>query len=317
MGADKLHFFEAAVGLHSRKEERSVPKKARKEILAMVRKEGEQLRSDVVAQHSAAGIEGFREAVREGVLEVHTFGQTSVEALLEGHFRGGGDWSRGADIADVLAEFLELAEGAVRDGKTYPLLDVPTAECVAAAEGTGFIPVSAEAASRGRHSGLAGDLLRRLPLFELATVREVLNIRRDLRLPLLGFRRAVADFAREVRSAAWQEGFAEEADALFREKVEPEVESIEHAVRENSSYAEIGRRALRHGGIGVAGGVVGGFLASASSLADVSAAALVGGAGGPLVKALLDKHQRTRELEDNQVFFYYAAGQALGGARAG
>jgi len=217
----------------------------------------------------------------------------------------------------VLAEFLELAEGAVRDGKTYPLLDVPTAECVAAAEGTGFIPVSAEAASRGRHSGLAGDLLRRLPLFELATVREVLDIRRDLRLPLLGFRRAVADFAREVRSAAWQEGFAEEADALFREKVEPEVESIEHAVRENSSYAEIGRRALRHGGIGVAGGVVGGFLASASSLADVSAAALVGGAGGPLVKALLDKHQRTRELEDNQVFFYYAAGQALGGRRAG
>jgi hypothetical protein len=51
---------------------------------------------------------------------------------------------------------------------------------------------------------------------------------------------AVRDFAQEVRSAAWHEGFAEEAEALFREKVEPEVEKIEHAVEENSSYAEIG-----------------------------------------------------------------------------
>ncbi len=70
---------------------------------------------------------------------------------------------------------------------------------------------------------------------------------------------------------------------------------------------------LRHGGGGLRSGVVGGFLASASSLADVSAAALIGGVGAPMAKALLDKHQRLRELKENQIFFYYAAGEALGG----
>jgi hypothetical protein len=104
----------------------------------MVRKEGEHLGSGVVAQHSAAGIEGFREAVREGLLEVHTFGQTSVEA----HFRGGGDRLRHANIADVLAAFVKLVEGAVGNGKRYSLLDA--------------------------HRRPA---LGRLPLFEPATVR--------------------------------------------------------------------------------------------------------------------------------------------------
>ena len=140
-------------------------------------------------------------------------------------------------------------------------------------------------------------------------------MRRDLRLPLLGFRQAVAAFAREVRSAAWHEGFEEEAEALFREKVEPEMEKIAHAIRENSSYAELGRKVLRHGGTGLMGGIVGGFLASASSLPDVSVAALMGGVGAPMVKALLDKRQRLRELEENQLYFYYAAGEALGGGR--
>jgi hypothetical protein len=315
MSTDEVRFFEAAVGMRSRKEERAISKRARKEILGMVRKEGEELRRDVLKQHRAAGIEGFREAVREGVLEVHTFGQTSVESLVEAHLKGDGDWLNGVDIADVLFEFLEQASEAVQAGNTYPLLDAPTAEFVAAVEGTGFAEVSASAADRGRYSGLAGDLLRRLPLFELASIDEVLDIRRDLRVPLLGFRQAVAAFAREVRSAAWEQGFAEEAEALFREKVEPEVEKIEYAVKENSSYAELGRRALRHGWTGVAGGVVGGFLASASSLTTVSSAALLGGVGGPLIQTLLDKHQRLRELKENQLYFYYATGEALGGGR--
>jgi integrase len=63
------------------------------------------------------------------------------------------------------------------------------------------------------------------------------------------------------------------------------VEKIEHAVKENASYAELGRRAIRHGATGLAGGVVGGFLASASSLTEVSSAALLGGAGGPLIRS--------------------------------
>src|SRR3712207_8968862 len=45
----------------------------------------------VVEQHQAAGIDGFREAVSTGVLEIHPFRQTTAEDLVEATLRGGGN----------------------------------------------------------------------------------------------------------------------------------------------------------------------------------------------------------------------------------
>jgi hypothetical protein len=87
----------------------------------------------------------------------------------------------------------------VEDGFTYPLFD-----------------------------DLTGDLLRRLPTVEEATLAKILDGRRGLEGPLRGVRVVVAGFSGEVSSAAWEPGLAEEANALFREKVESAVERIEH-----------------------------------------------------------------------------------------
>lgn len=76
---------------------------------------------------------------------------------------------------------------------------------------------------------------------------DVLAIRRELEGPLRGFRLAVSGFSREIRSAAWEPGFPEEADALFRERVEQEVGRIEEAVWENGSLREFAWRTARHG----------------------------------------------------------------------
>jgi len=76
--------------------------------------------------------------------------------------------------------------------------------------------VSEAAAHRGRHGGPAGDLLRRLPTFEEATLAEILDVRRGLEGPLRGVRVVVAGFSREVCSAAWEPSLAEEAHAFFR-----------------------------------------------------------------------------------------------------
>lgn len=57
---------------------------------------------------------------------------------------------------------------------------------------------SPSAVHRGRHGGLAGDLLGRLPLFEAATIIEVLDVRRALEGNLRGVRSAVSGFSREI-----------------------------------------------------------------------------------------------------------------------
>jgi hypothetical protein len=116
-------------------------------------------------------------------------------------------------------------DGAVEDGFTYPLVDDLTGDFVDEAAAYGLVMVSEAAAHRGRHGGPAGDLLRRLPTFEETTLAEILDVRRGLEGPL---RVVVAGFSREVSSAAWDPGLVAEANPLFREKVESEVERIEH-----------------------------------------------------------------------------------------
>jgi hypothetical protein len=260
----------------------------------------------VLEQHQAAGIEGFREAVGSGVLEIHPFRQTSAEAVIEAMIRGRGNLLYGIDLAHMLEEYIEQASGALENSATYPLFDDLTGDFVAEAIRAGLISASEASTARGRYSGISADLLQRLPMFETATLSDVLAIGRELEIPLRGFRLAVADFAREIRSAAWEPGFPDEADALFREKVEPAVETIEHDIRENRSLEEFAWRTARYGaGPGVIGAVVG-------SMADLTQLAGVAfGVGSGVVKALAERRDKARKIHGNQLYFYYRAGKAL------
>lgn len=98
----------------------------------------------------------------------------------------------------------------------------------------------------------------------------MLDVRHSLEGHLRGFRSAVSGFAREIQSVAWEPGFAGEADVLFREKVEYEVQGIEEAVRENRSYAILGERELWHGVTSATVGATGAVIGSAYDLAPLS-----------------------------------------------
>jgi hypothetical protein len=114
MSPQEISFFEAAVGLRGRNEKRRIKKKTLNQILGMVDEQREELEAMVVERHKAAGIEGFRQAVRSNVLEVHPFRQTSAEALIEAMIRGQGNLLHGVDLADLLEEFLDQAMGRSR-----------------------------------------------------------------------------------------------------------------------------------------------------------------------------------------------------------
>ena len=309
MSPQEIHFFEAVVGLRSREEKRRINKRTRKEILGMVEKERDELEATVLEQHKAAGIEGFREAVRSGLLEVHPFRQTSAAAVVEATIRGGGDLLRGFDLVDLLGEFLDQAMGAVTDPATYPLFDDLTGDFIGEAVSHGLLTATEAGTARGRYGRISGDLLKRLPMFEEASLSDVLAIRRELEGPLRGFRLAIRGFSREIQSAAWEPDFTEEADALFREKVKPEVEGIEEAVRANG-YGSVAWGTARHGATPATFGAVIGTASDLPTLAGAAAGALpILGAAG--IKALLDRNDKLKVIRENQLYFYHRAGEKL------
>jgi hypothetical protein len=137
-----------------------------------------------------AGADGIVEALDTGLLDLHHFEAGGVE-------RFGGltpeDQERRQEelIDDLFWEFFDLIADAVADGATHPLFDEVSGDLLRTGVDAGMVSPSESAVARGRHSALASDLLQRLPLFEKATVQEILDIRRELEDPLVRFRSAV------------------------------------------------------------------------------------------------------------------------------
>jgi hypothetical protein len=250
------------------------------------------------------GAVAFKVALRSGLVEVRPFAVTTPEELL----RMGLDTDSRSTASysdEAYEEYRRTILKAVGDDKTYPLFDDLTGgDIVSKAVRQGVIRPSSADKRRGKHGGLSGDLLRRLPMFEKATVSEVLEIRNELSEHLGAFRDAVATSAATIEAAPWAvDDFAAEADLVFRENVAPAVERIEQRVEEDLGLREL---SLRYGPplfSGAAG--MGVFLAGQWALGSLAALA----AGLSTVAA--SRSQRNK-VESQRLYFYYRAGKRLG-----
>jgi hypothetical protein len=247
-----------------------------------------------------AGGNGIIRAVESGLLEVHTFDDTLRRATDRGEHR------------DFVLEYVKVVGESVSDVHTYPLFDEDTSEIIRESIKAGVMPVSEAAVSRAKESGLASDILARLPLFERATVREILDIRDDLERPLRRFRSAIIKFSSAVQSAAWDQDFVSDADQIFRREVEPAVQEIEEEIRANSFMAELARKAVDVQVV-VSGGTALALAVTTLGLDAIASLAVGGAVGG--FKAAYDAYRewdkRNREVEQNQLFFYYKAGHLM------
>jgi hypothetical protein len=247
-----------------------------------------------------AGGDGIIRAVESGLLEVHTFDDTLRRATDAGEHR------------DFVLEYVKVVGESVSDVHTYPLFDEDTSEIIRESIKAGILPVSEAAVSRAKESGLASDMLGRLPLFERATVREILDIRDELERPLRRFRSAIIEFSSGVQSAAWDQDFVSDADQIFRREVEPAILDLEEEIRANSLIGELARKALDVQVV-VSGGSALALAVTTLGLDAIAALAVGGAVGGgkAVYDAYTEWNKRNRETEKNQLFFYYKAGQLL------
>jgi hypothetical protein len=254
------------------------------------------------------GAEDFRVAQRSGLLDLRPFAATSPDALLEMSMSEGTSGTE--PYADqAYDEYRRTILEAVGDGDTYPLFDDLTGgDVVARAVRQGVIRPSPGAKRRGKHGGLSGDLLQRLPMFEKASVSEVLDVREELYEYLGAFREAVASSAATIESASWDVSrFAEEAELVFRENVAPAVDRIEERVKADRSLKELSYRY----GPSLLGGAssMGALLAGGPALAALAALTAGLSAG---VQAVAARRSQRKDLEGQQLYFYYRARRKLG-----
>jgi hypothetical protein len=242
-------------------------------------------------QAEEMGLPYLLRAMDKGLVEVHVF-------------------KHQGDSEQLIQEYLGTLLGMLSDPSSYPLFDEAAGNLVRLSIQEGHATVTDPQAARGKHSGLAADLLGRLPDFSDATMDEVLDIRDRLDPYLRKFRGALSRFSEKIKGAAWDEDFLMEAEAIYHGEVAPAVQAIEEAAAENSILAAVGRGIAKPGEILKAGGVLGFVLAQSGVVPQLAAAGIGGGFG--LTHAILsDLQERNCAIEGNELFFYYKAGRLL------
>ena len=93
----------------------------------------------------------------------------------------------------------------------------------------------------------ASALMGRLPTFPLATVDEVLDIRKDLAPSLTRFRGAMVTIAKGFASSAWESDFEDEVHDAWVETVAPAIEQIGASVQQNHSLLSFAADVVRAG----------------------------------------------------------------------
>ncbi len=243
-----------------------------------------------------AGIQDLNRAIEAGLLELHTF-------------RSADTW----DTNGLVQEYVEVLRDTLSSGATYPLFDDQTGNLVKTGLKTGRINVSQPGIVRGKQSGLAARLLERLPLFDQATVNEILDIRRELETPLTRFRSSIIRFSDSIRTAAWDEDFSFEAEQVFQRDVEPAVLDLEEAVKTNRYLSVLLRKVVDRPLTIPSASALGILMSKLSDLPDIASQAfgLASASGLLAYDAYKDWLNDRRKIEENQLYFYYKAGTRL------
>jgi hypothetical protein len=150
--------------------------------------------------------------------------------------------------------------------------------------------------------------LGRLPAFPKASISEILDIRNELQAPLVRFRAGMAELGKVIESAAFDEGFAEQLDELYRAKVEPAILEIEEQVRTNTYLRVLVGEAIGDSKTLLAG-LIGFGIAEATDIPHLIVAGTA--ASQAILKSTWTKHQNARKISEKELYFLYRTEQLL------
>ena len=236
-----------------------------------------ELKSKLEEVKPKTGINKLELAIKSGILDVYTFGKSKIPE------------------------------------ETYPLLDEDILNLVKAERKDKKLNILDVDSEKIKQIGFVFDIFQRLPNFENATIDEILDIRKTLGKPLIRFRSAIIGMSDCIRYKPWDEGFYYDIEKLFYQRIEPEMLEIEEECKSNKYLAKLLNIIVKRPWEIPAGGIGGVIISKLAEVSNIPATAvgLAIGAGSVAYNALYEWKEKTKEIETNQMFFYYKTGKML------
>jgi hypothetical protein len=183
----------------------------------------EMMRERMDQMVTTSGANELVPAMERGLLEVDVLLSSEEDFSLE----------------QIIKEFLDRLAKSLTSDVAYPLFDDQAGSLVEAHVAEGLIVPTESADARGRQVGAAAAFMSRLPAFPGASVSEVLDIRDELRAPLVRFRAGVTETTHSLAARSYEGEFAGKVEQIYVEKVGPALLEIGEAVQANRYLREL------------------------------------------------------------------------------
>lgn len=257
-----------------------------------------EIRPQIERQLADVGYKQIRKAINEGLL---TIAQLTDDKTLLRPWRD----------EELIQKYMDHLQKIMQKPGSYPLLDSFSVDVVRALVQDGRLPQSVIASKHGKQVGLASQLMRSAaPTFPKADVYDVIDIRKELRSPLIRFRSATTRLGELVESPVFGDEFEAEVNDLIIREIDPAILEIEEATQNNkylkrlkyevmSSTATLATPGLS---IGVAAATDLPLLLSAAASA-ISGIAFSARAAHIALSTLKDKWEANEQIQHRDMYF--------------
>ena len=150
----------------------------------------------------------------------------------------------GFSVDELTGGYFGNLLGTIKHGKSYPLFDNISSEIVGTVINSKIIDFSKTDKEIIRHAGIANNILSTLPTLEKATVDEILDFKKEMKIPLENFRTAIYNFSERITSMPWDDDFQYECIKLYDTEVIPKVNELNELSSNTSVLKNFGNRVL-------------------------------------------------------------------------
>lgn len=179
---------------------------------------------------------------------LHQKGTKDIQNLIEREIISVFDYSYSEFSTDGLAgSYFANLLAIMKHRTSYPLFDSISADIVKAVIENDKLDFSQTDKEVIRHAGVANSILQTLPTLEKASIDEILDFKKDLKVPLDNFRCAIYEFSEKIIGMPWDDDFQYECLKLYNTEVIPKVTEINELSSETSVLKNFGARVLADG----------------------------------------------------------------------
>jgi hypothetical protein len=242
-----------------------------------------------------AKLEGFIKAHDAGILDFYDFKQLPS----------------GKDGNSMVKEYIEYISKSIHSAEAFPFLDDFSGSFIKSLIDEKKISFSNLDSERMKHLSLVANLFEKLPILELASIDELLDIRKELNPYLNNFRKQIFKFSNEIKSEIWEDDFKKEIEHIFLKDITPALSEIEDSIRSNRYLKTLTRRyADKPSNFSVP------ILSlAAANYANISEYASIVASGASVIAnayaAYSDWDDNKKRIESNNLFFYYYINKKL------